>query len=205
MFLYIHGKVALPFKHNTHMTISRSIGVFAFFLFFEAMSQAQTTPPSTEKTRGQAPTETTNPTPDKARPQTQTETGNVPKGKGRPRPHAEDGMKRADENMAKDLNLNETQKEKFKQIDEAYKAKMKAAHANKKADMDKMRAERQAAHKSVLTQEQARKYDEKIAAREAKRAEYKGGKPGGKHGKGGKHGGKNKQPNQGEKSRGDKQ
>jgi Spy/CpxP family protein refolding chaperone len=144
------------------MNIARKFGIFALLLFVASLLQAQT------------------PTP-------------APKQKGRPQAVPTEQMTdKEDTQMENDLNLTPEQKQKFKQINEEYKAKMKTAKADKKADMQQYREQRKAAHKALLTEEQARKYDEKMAAREAKRAEKTNGK-GGANGKGkGKSKGKGK-------------
>lgn len=88
-----------------------------------------------------------------------------------------------DEKWAKDLNLTPEQQAQFKKIDDDHAAKAKAARSAKKEEAEKLRAERIAAHKAVLTKEQAAKYDEiqakKAAKREgrhAKKAEQKAAK-----------------------------
>lgn len=74
-----------------------------------------------------------------------------------------------DEKWAKELNLTPEQQAQFKKIDEEHSAKAKAARSAKKEEAEKLRAERIAAHKSVLTKEQAAKYDEIQAKKAAKR------------------------------------
>lgn len=75
--------------------------------------------------------------------------------------------------IAKDLNLTPEQKAQLKKIDEEFKAKHKANKAAKKEEAAKIREERIKAHKSVLTPEQAAKYDEILAKKKAKREEKK--------------------------------
>jgi len=71
--------------------------------------------------------------------------------------------------LARDLNLSEEQKAKFRKIDEEYAAKAKERRAAKKEESAKMREERIKAHKAVLTPEQAAKYDEIMAKKQAKK------------------------------------
>ena len=82
-----------------------------------------------------------------------------------------------DTDLAKSLNLDKSQSEQFKKINKEYKAKAQATKKAKREDLQKMREERIAAHKALLTEDQARKYDEVIANRkakhEAKKAEKK--------------------------------
>lgn len=85
-----------------------------------------------------------------------------------------------DKDLAKGLNLDKRQQAEFKKINKDYKAKAKAVKQARKEDLKKMRSERIAAHKAMLTEEQARKYDEIVAKREqqkaAKQAEKKAAK-----------------------------
>lgn len=94
----------------------------------------------------------------------------------RPKPDkakmAERYQKNADE-LAKELNLSEEQKAKFKQIDEDFAAKAKAARSSNKEEMTQLRAERVEAQKTVLTPEQAAKYDEIRAKKKAEMEEKK--------------------------------
>lgn len=75
--------------------------------------------------------------------------------------------------LAKELNLTEEQKAKFKQIDEEHATKVKAKRAANKEEAAKQREEHIKARKSVLTPEQAAKYDEIQAKKQAKREEKK--------------------------------
>ncbi len=89
------------------------------------------------------------------------------------KPETEASTDKADADLAKELNLSKEQNEQFKKINKDYKAKAKAARKAKKEDQKKMQAERVAAHKALLTGEQARKYDEVMAKRQEKRAAKK--------------------------------
>ena len=89
------------------------------------------------------------------------------------RPETEASADKADADLAKELNLDKKQNEQFKKINKDYKAKAKAARKAKKEDHQKMHAERMAAHKALLTKEQAQKYDEIMAKRQEKRAAKK--------------------------------
>lgn len=77
------------------------------------------------------------------------------------------------EELAKELNLTEEQKAKFKKIDEEHATKAKANRAANKEEAAKLREEHIKARKSVLTPEQAAKYDEIQAKKQAKREEKK--------------------------------
>lgn len=100
----------------------------------------------------------------------------------KPAPRAEQ-PKEGGENLAKELNLTEEQKAQFKKADDDFAAKRKAAKSDKSADMKALREERMKAHKAALTPEQAKKYDEIQAKKEAKRAEMKQRKMEGKEGR----------------------
>lgn len=73
--------------------------------------------------------------------------------------------------MEDELNLSPDQRAQFKKADEQYKAKSKASKDAKKQDMAQLRDERKRAHKAALNAEQAAKYDEIMARKEAKRAD----------------------------------
>ncbi len=120
----------------------------------------------------------------------QTETAPVK----RPRPASTQGTKPAPsarpeqergENYAKELNLTEEQKAKFKKADEDFAAQRKAKKAANKEEAEAMRQARIKAHREALNADQLKKYDEmeaKRAARreanEQKRAEMKEAKKG---------------------------
>ncbi len=74
-----------------------------------------------------------------------------------------------DDQIAKDLNLSEDQKARFKKIDDEYAAKAKEKRSAKKEEMARMREEKIKAHKAVLSPEQAAKYDEIMAKKQAKK------------------------------------
>lgn len=93
------------------------------------------------------------------------------KSKAAPKQKVEASEAKEDEQMTKDLKLTPTQKAEFKKADDAFKAKAKAARNANKEEMEKMREERIRAHKAVLTPEQAKRYDETLAKREARRQE----------------------------------
>ncbi len=107
------------------------------------------------------------------------------------------------DHMADELKLTPEQRAQFKKADDEYKMKAKAAKSDKKEDMARMREERKRAHKSVLTAEQAAKYDEIMARKEAKKAQkdHKGPKKGGPN----KVKKENKDSERGERSRGEKE
>ena len=88
-------------------------------------------------------------------------------------PAAELSTETDDKELAKALNLNEKQYGEFKKINQEYKAKAKEAKKGRKEEMKKMRDERMAAHKAMLTPDQARKYDEIMAKRETEKAAKK--------------------------------
>lgn len=83
---------------------------------------------------------------------------------------AERRQKHSDQ-LATELNLTPEQKAQFKKFDEEYAAKSKAMRAAQKEEATKLRAEKISAHKSVLTKEQAAKYDEIEAKKKAKHAD----------------------------------
>lgn len=92
-----------------------------------------------------------------------------------------------EDEMARELNLTEEQKAEFKKANEAYRAKAKGLREDQREEMQKLRTERSKAHKAALNAEQAKKYDEMMARREARKAEYQAGKAGEKNnGKAGK-------------------
>lgn len=82
---------------------------------------------------------------------------------------AERRQSNADE-LAKELNLSDEQKAKLNKIDEDFAAKAKASREARKENAQQLREERIKAYKSVMTPEQAAKYDE---YREKKKAEHK--------------------------------
>lgn len=96
-------------------------------------------------------------------------------------PKSESGVKQPEQDLAKTLNLSKEQNEQFKKIDYDYHAKAKAVKEAKKAELNRIREERNAAHKAILNAEQARKYDEVMAKRQeekqarkaARKAEHK--------------------------------
>ncbi len=75
--------------------------------------------------------------------------------------------------LARDLNLSEEQKAKFRKIDEEYAAKARERRAARKEESAKMREERIKAHKAVLTPDQAAKYDKIVAKKQAKKENRK--------------------------------
>jgi Spy/CpxP family protein refolding chaperone len=128
------------------MQIAIKVSMFAFFLLFGSLLNAQADPAKKSETLTVTPM------------------------------NAEAQAAKQDEAMEKELNLSKEQKEQFKKINQAHKEKAKAARKERKEDMKKMHDERVAAHKAVLTKEQARKYDEMLAKREAKREDKKDAK-----------------------------
>jgi hypothetical protein len=133
------------------MNIIAKSGVFAFMMLFASFLNAQSEATPVKKERGSTPTTTEK------------------------RPSSEVGE---DDKLSKELNLSTAQKEAFKKVSKEYKEKMKAAKGDKKADMKKLRDERKAAHKAILNDEQARKFEEIMAKREAdKKAKKDGRKP----------------------------
>jgi protein CpxP len=83
---------------------------------------------------------------------------------------AERQQKHSDQ-IATELNLTTEQKAQFKKFDEEYAAKSKAMRTAQKEEATKLRAEKISAHKSVLTKEQAAKYDEIQAKKKARHAD----------------------------------
>ncbi len=84
---------------------------------------------------------------------------------------AEMKSKKKAESMEDELKLTPEQKAKFKKADDEYKAKSKAAKSARKEDMAQMREERKRAHKAALNADQAARYDEIMARKEAKEAQ----------------------------------
>jgi hypothetical protein len=84
--------------------------------------------------------------------------------------------KKAD-SMEDELKLSPEQKAQFKKADDNFKAKSKAARSAKKEDMEQLREERKRAHKAALNADQAAKYDEIMARKEAKKAQKNQKKP----------------------------
>ena len=70
-----------------------------------------------------------------------------------------------------ELNLTQKQREQFKKADEDYKIKSKATKDAKKQDMSQLREERKRAQRAVLNADQAAKYDEITARKEAKKSQ----------------------------------
>lgn len=106
----------------------------------------------------------------------QTETAPVK----RPKPTSTQGTKPAParsahpdeergENYAKDLNLTEEQKAKFKKADEDFAAQRKAKKTANKEEAEAMRQARSKAHREALNADQLKKYDEMEAKRAARR------------------------------------
>lgn len=73
-----------------------------------------------------------------------------------------------DADLAKELKLSKEQSVQFKKINKDYKVKAKAVKKSKKSDLRKLHADRKAAHKAILNDEQDRRYDEIVGKREAK-------------------------------------
>lgn len=90
-------------------------------------------------------------------------------------PMSQDAIEASDDvsevEYAKDLNLTPAQKAEFKKANKEYKAKSKAIKNAKKEELQRLRMERIRAHKATLTPDQAKKYDEMLAQKEAKRKE----------------------------------
>ncbi len=101
------------------------------------------------------------------------QTENAPAGK--PQLQKAERQRKHDDRMAKELNLTPEQRAHFKKTDEEYKSKNKATRAARKEESAQLRAERIKAHKSVLNSEQAAKYDQIMARKQAKH-ETKAGK-----------------------------
>ena len=70
-----------------------------------------------------------------------------------------------------ELKLTPEQKAKFKAADDDYKKKSKSVREDNREDIKRLRDERKRAHKAALTPEQAAKYDEISARKEAKKAD----------------------------------
>lgn len=89
------------------------------------------------------------------------------------KPMSQDAIEASDDvtetEYSKGLNLTPEQKAAFKKANKDYKAKTKAAKNAKKEELQRLRLERIRAHKAALTPEQAKKYDEMVAQKEAKR------------------------------------
>jgi Spy/CpxP family protein refolding chaperone len=81
---------------------------------------------------------------------------------------ADTESRKQDNQLVKDLNLTPEQEAHFKKTDEEFRAKNKAARSAKKQEATQLREERIKAHKSVLTPEQAAKYDEIVAKKKIK-------------------------------------
>ena len=136
------------------MNIIAKSGIFAIMMLFASLLNAQSEAAPVKKERGSTPTTT---------PTTQK------------RPSDEVGE---EDKLSKELNLSTAQNDAFKKVSKEYKEKMKAAKGDKKADMKKLREERKAAHRAILNDEQARKFDEIMAKRDAdKKAKKDGRKP----------------------------
>ncbi|MEY3242273.1 MAG: hypothetical protein RIR11_3712 [Bacteroidota bacterium] len=131
------------------MNIIAKSGIFAFMMLFASFANAQSEATPVKKERGSTPTTTEK------------------------RPKSDAGE---DDKLSKDLNLSTEQKDAFKKVSKEYKEKMKAAKGDKKADMKKLRDERKAALKAILNDEQARKFEEIMAKREADKKAKKGEK-----------------------------
>lgn len=70
-----------------------------------------------------------------------------------------------------ELKLTPEQKAKVKAADDEYRTKSKASRDANRNDMDQLREERKRAHRSVLSREQSKKYDEIMTRKEAKKGE----------------------------------
>lgn len=84
------------------------------------------------------------------------------------KPRIIERMQKNDDNLAKDLNLTPEQQAHFKKTNEEFVTKAKAAKTARKEEAARLREERIKAHKSVLSAEQAAKYDEIMAKKKAK-------------------------------------
>ncbi len=89
--------------------------------------------------------------------------------------HEERQQKRYDQ-VAHELNLTPEQRTKFEQTDRSYDEKMRDKRTASKEEMGKMREERMKAQRSVLTKEQAVKYDQMQAKRQEKHDAHQGKK-----------------------------
>ena len=87
------------------------------------------------------------------------------------------------EEVARELELTPEQKRKFEQTDKKYDDKIKANRSARNEDMKQLQEERRRAHKALLTREQAAKYDQMIARKDAKRDAQQQKKSGKKQGK----------------------
>ncbi len=92
------------------------------------------------------------------------------------RPQSESGMGQQDPELVKALNLSKEQHEQFKKIGQESHAKAKAVKAAKREELNKIREERMAAQRAILSAEQARKYDELMAKRQAEKEARKAAK-----------------------------
>jgi hypothetical protein len=94
------------------------------------------------------------------------------------KPKTETSEAAEDAAMEKDLKLTPSQKAEFKKANEDYKAKSKAIKSSNKEELAKLREERKRAHRAALSPEQAKRYDEMVAKREARKGEKRAEKAG---------------------------
>lgn len=106
--------------------------------------------------------------------------------------NAETRQQTGEDEMARELNLTDEQKAVFKKANEEYRTKAKGLREDQREELQKLRAERSKAHRAALNADQAKKYDEMTAKRDARKAQQQAGKSGEKNnGKtGNKQGGK---------------
>ena len=106
----------------------------------------------------------------------QAQSDPAPSKKGKTAGTEMKSKKKADA-MEDELKLTPEQKAQFKKADDNFKAKSKATRSAKKEDMEQLREERKRAHKAALNADQAAKYDEIMARKEAKKAQKDHQKP----------------------------
>ncbi len=102
---------------------------------------------------------------------------------GKPKMSREDHHKKEREEMATELKLTPEQQAKFEQTDKKYDEKERAKKSASKDEMAQMRKERIQAHRALLNQEQAARFDKiqadkqaRMAAHQQKKAEKGKGK-----------------------------
>lgn len=95
-----------------------------------------------------------------------------PASTARTKPAPEHSQMERGDNYAKELNLTEEQKAKFKKADEDFAAQRKAKKAANKEEAEAMRQARSKAHREALNADQLKKYDEMEAKKAARRAAH---------------------------------
>ncbi len=88
---------------------------------------------------------------------------------GKPKMSREANKQKQNDQIAKELDLTPEQRSKFEKTDQEYDNKEKAAKSAGKNEVEQLRKDRIRAHRALLNREQAARYDQITADKQAKR------------------------------------